>query len=42
MKKKKTKLTAEFWARDAEIKRLIRERIAYYERQAEAARAKQA
>ena len=31
MKRKKTKLDAEFWRRDAEMKRLLEERIAYHE-----------
>ena len=31
MKKKPEKLDAEFWRRDAEMKRLLEERIAYHE-----------
>jgi hypothetical protein len=30
MKRKKTKLDAEFWRQDAEMKRLLEERIAYH------------
>jgi hypothetical protein len=30
MKPKKTKLDAEFWRRDAEMKRMLEERIAYH------------
>lgn len=28
--RKKTKLTAEFWRRDAEVRRALEERIAYH------------
>jgi hypothetical protein len=31
MKRKKTKLDAEFWRRDAEAKRMLEERIAYHQ-----------
>ncbi len=34
-KKRKTRLTPEFWRRDAEIRRELAERIAYRELQAE-------
>ena len=37
-KKKSTKLTREFWERDAEGKRKLAERIAYHERRLEEAR----
>lgn len=39
MKKKRTKLTPEFWERDAEDKRKLAERIAYHERKLEEERA---
>ena len=41
-KRKKTKLTAEFWARDAEHRRLLAERIAYHQRKLDEERAAQA
>jgi hypothetical protein len=34
-RKKKPRLSAEFWARDAEHRRLLAERIAYHERKLE-------
>jgi len=40
MKRKKTKLDAEFWRRDAELKRMLEERIAYHKAKLEQERAK--
>jgi len=38
--KKKRKLDAEFWRRDAEMKRMLEERIAYHKAKLEQERAK--
>jgi hypothetical protein len=39
MKRKRTKLTREFWEQDARDKRLLAERIAYHERKLKEERA---
>jgi hypothetical protein len=40
MKRKRTKLTREFWEQDARDKRLLAERIAYHERKLKEERAR--
>jgi hypothetical protein len=42
VKRKRTKLTREFWERDAEIRRQLEERIAYHEAKLKEERAKRA